>query len=610
MFKTHSCGELRKEHIGQQVTLAGWLHRRRDHGGLVFIDLRDSRGLVQVVFDPDEAPQAHELAGGVRNEFVLYVQGEVAARLPGTENRQLSTGEIEVRARQVEVLNPARTPPFPISEDTEVEELLRLRYRYLDLRRERMQRNLWLRHRVIAFMRRFLSERGFIEIETPILTNSTPEGARDYLVPSRLQPGTFYALPQSPQQYKQLLMVAGFERYFQIARCLRDEDLRADRQPEFTQLDLEMSYATEDDILSLFEELFTRLAQEVRPDLKLVTPFPRLTYEESMRRFGTDKPDLRYGMEFFEVSDLAASSEFTVFRNAVGSGGAVEAICVPGSAAFSRKEIDSLTTFVQGYGAKGLISVALLGEGDVGSLTEEEVRSPVAKYLSLELVRGAAQRAGARRGDLLLLIAGEGGKRKLEPGSVHRVKPALDGLRREVAARLNLADPSVLHYAFITEFPLVDWDDEAERWTALHHLFTAPMEEDVHLFEADPARIRSRAYDLACNGFELSSGSVRIHQREMQEKVFRLLGISAEEARARFGHMLEAFEYGAPPHAGFAPGIDRIVAQLAGEQDIREVIAFPKTKSASDPMTGAPMPVTEEQLRVLGIRVVEEPNAK
>ncbi len=604
-MKSYYCGELRREQIGQEVTLAGWVHRRRDHGGLIFIDLRDSRGLVQVVFHPEEVPQAHELAQGVRNEFVLRLRGEVVARQPGTENPKLPTGEIEVRVRELEVLNQARTPPFPINEDTEVEELLRLRYRYLDLRRERMQRNLWIRHRVTAHIRRFFSERNFIEIETPILTNSTPEGARDYLVPSRVFPGKFYALPQSPQQYKQLLMVAGFERYFQIAHCARDEDVRADRQPEFTQLDLEMSFASEEQILALFEELFTTLAQEVRPDLKLVTPFPRITYEESMRRFGTDKPDLRYGMELFDVSDLVASSEFAVFRNAVGSGGAVEGVCVPGGAEFSRREIDSLTTFVQGYGAKGLVSIALLG--DVGSLTEERVRSPVAKYLSLEMVRGAAQRAGAQRGDLLLLIAGEGGKRRLEPGSAQRVKPALDGLRRAVASRLKLADPDVLHYLFITEFPLVEWDDEERRWDAQHHLFVAPMEEDLHLFETDPARIRSRAYDAVCNGEELGSGSVRIHQREQQAQVIQLLGISAEAAQARYGHMLEAFEFGAPPHAGFAPGLDRVVAQLAGEDDIREVIAFPKTKSAGDPMTGAPFPVTPEQLEVLGIRLAEEP---
>ncbi len=606
MLKNVFCGELRKEHIGQEVTLAGWVHRRRDHGRLIFIDLRDSRGLVQVIFNPKQASQAHEVVRDVRNEYVLRVWGEVAARQPGTENENLPTGDIEVRAREVEVLNPSLTPPFPISEDTDVEELLRLRYRYLDLRRERLQRNLWFRGRVMAFIRSFLADRGFIEVETPNLTNSTPEGARDYLVPSRTYPGRFYALPQSPQQYKQLLMVAGYERYFQIARCARDEDLRADRQPEFTQLDLEMSFVTQEDILDLFEDLFSALAKEVRPDLKVVSPFPRLTYAESMRRYGTDKPDLRYGMELFDAGDLVASSEFSGFRNAIGSGGAVEGICVPGGAEFSRKDIDSLTSFVQGFGVKGLISAALLGDGDIDSLTEEDVRSPMAKYLPLETVRGAAQRAGAKRGDLLVLIAGEGGKPKMEPGSVHRVKPALDGLRREVAARLKLADPGVLHYAYITEFPLVEWDDEAQRWDSLHHLFTSPMEEDVHLFDTDPANIRSLAYDLVCNGVELSSGSVRIHRREMQERVFRLLSIGEEEAKARFGHMLEAFEYGAPPHAGFAPGLDRIIAQLAGETDIREVIAFPKTKTASDPMTGAPSTVKDEQLEVLGIRVAAE----
>jgi aspartyl-tRNA synthetase len=607
MLKSHACGELRKEHAGRDATLAGWVHRRRDHGGLVFIDLRDSSGLVQVVFHPEEAPEAYERARELRNEYVLQVRGEVAARRPGTENPNLPTGDVELRVRELEVLNPARTPPFPVNEETEVEELLRLRYRYVDLRRERMQRNLRLRHRVVSHIRRFLSERGFVEIETPVLTNSTPEGARDFLVPSRLHPGSFYALPQSPQQYKQLLMVAGFERYFQIARCQRDEDLRADRQPDFTQLDLEMSFVEEEDVMSLTEELLTGLAREVRPDMKLITPFPRLTFDECMRRFGTDKPDLRYGMELFNVTDLAAQSEFAVFRSAAGSGGAVEGLCVSGGAEFSRKEIDGLTTFVQGYGAKGLVSIALLGEP--ASIAEDEVRSPVAKYLSLELVRGAAQRAGARRGDLLLLVAGEGGKPKLEPGSVQRVKPALDGLRRELAARLKLADRMTLHYAFITEFPLAEWSEEESRWEPPHHVFTAPMEEDMGFFDSDPGRVRSRHYDVIGNGEEIGSGSVRIHQPELQRRVFALMGIGEEEARARYGHMLEAFEFGTPPHAGFAPGIDRIVAQLAGESDIREVIAFPKTKSGTEPMTGAPFPVPEEQLRELGIQVIARPEA-
>jgi aspartyl-tRNA synthetase len=510
--------------------------------------------------------------------------------------------------KEAEVLNEAKTPPFPINEQTDVEELLRMRYRYLDLRREKMARNMWVRHRTVAFIRRFFNERQFIEVETPILTNSTPEGSRDYLVPSRMHPGKFYALPQAPQQYKQLLMVAGYERYFQIAHCARDEDVRADRQPEFTQLDFEMSFVEEEDILSMMEDMFTGLTRAVRPDLRVITPFPRMTYHESMRRFGSDKPDLRYGMELFDVTDLAADSEFAVFRNAAGSGGAVEGICVDGGSDLSRKDIDTLTTFVQGYGAKGLVSIALLGEGALDSLAIEDVRSPVAKYLSLELVRGAAERSGARRGDLLLIVAGEGGLGMTEAGSAHRVKPALDGLRREIAARRKLADPGVMHYAFITEFPLVEWNDDENRWDAQHHLFVAPYEEDLPLFESDPARIRSRAYDTVCNGFELGSGSIRIHQRDVQERVFRLLGISEENVKLRFGHMLEAFEYGVPPHGGFAPGIDRTVALLAGEDDIREVMAFPKTKSATEPMTGSPMPASPEHLKLLGITVEARPD--
>jgi aspartyl-tRNA synthetase len=595
MLKTHSCGDLRKEHAGQEVTVAGWVHRRRDHGGLIFFDLRDSRGLVQVVFHPEDASEAHKVARDVRPEFVIAVTGEVSARKVGTENPDLPTGEIEVVASSVEVMNEAKTPPFPINEDTEVEELVRLKYRYLDLRRERMQRNLRIRDKTTAFIRNFLRERDFMEVETPILTNSTPEGARDYLIPARLNPGRFYALPQSPQQYKQILMVAGVERYFQIARCARDEDLRADRQPDFTQLDVEMAFATEEDVLTLFEALFTGLVDEVRPDLKYVSPFPRITYEESMQRFGTDKPDLRFGLELYNIDDLAGASEFGVFRSAIETGGTVEGICAPNGTEFARKEIDSLTTFVQGLGAKGLVSIGLLGEP--GSLTDDDIRSPVAKYLSLELVEGAAQRANANKGDLLLLVAGEGGKGKTEPGSSNRVKPALDGLRREIASRLELADKDMLHFAFITEFPLVEWDEDAERWDALHHLFTAPMVEDMKYFESDPAKIRSRAYDTVCNGTELGSGSVRIHQRGIQERVLGLLGVSDEQAALRFGHM------------GFAPGIDRTVAMLAQEEDIREIIAFPKTKNGSEPMTGAPSVVDQEQLDVLGIKLVEQPEA-
>jgi aspartyl-tRNA synthetase len=596
MLKSHACGELRPRHIGQEVTLAGWVHRRRDHGGLIFVDLRDHDGLVQVVFHPQEGPEAFAVADAVRAEYVLQVRGTVARRPPGTENPALPTGEVEVRAHQAAVLNPSRTPPFYVNEDTEVEELLRLRYRYLDLRRQRMHRNIVLRARVTKFIRDFLTARGFTEIETPILTAPTPEGARDYLVPSRIYPGRFYALPQSPQQLKQLLMVAGFERYFQIARCFRDEDVRADRQPEFTQLDLEWSFVEEGDILSLMEELHTCLVESLRPDVRLPRPFPRLTYEESMRRFGTDKPDLRFGLELHDFSDLLQESQFAVFRQALAEGGQVRGLCVPGGAAFSRRDLDGLTQLAQHLGARGLVSVALLGEGGLDDLTPEDVRSPVGRYLALEEVRGMAARAGARRGDLLLLVAGT-------PRVVNRT---LDGLRRHLGQRLGLADPKVLHFAFVVDFPLLEWDEEDQRWYAVHHPFTSPREEDIPLLESDPGRVRARSYDLVCNGWELGGGSIRIHRRELQERMFRVLGIGPEEARARFGHMLEAFEYGAPPHGGVAIGLDRLVALLADEDDIREVIAFPKTKSATDPLTGAPAPVTAEQLQELHIWVTEQ----
>ncbi|HWO73999.1 MAG TPA: aspartate--tRNA ligase [Dehalococcoidia bacterium] len=604
MLKSHYCGELRAEHAGEDVSLAGWVHRRRDHGGLIFLDLRDSSGIVQVVVNPRHAPAAHAAASELRNEYVVRIRGEVARRRPGTENASMATGAIEVIASEIELLNAARTPPFYINEETPVEELLRLRYRYLDLRRERMHSNLVMRHRVVQFIRRFLTERGFLEVETPILANPTPEGARDYLVPSRINPGTFYALPQSPQQFKQLLMVAGVERYFQIARCFRDEDLRADRQPEFTQLDLEMSFVTQEDVLSLTEELYTRLAREVRPDLKLVTPFPRLTYEECMRRFGTDKPDLRYGMELSDFTDLVRGTEFGVFRAAVDSGGSVEGLCVPGGASFSRHEIDELTETVKTMGARGLVSIAF--DAEPRAATEEQVRSPVLKFLGLDLARAIGLHAGAKAGDLVLIVAGQGGLGAKEAGSAARVKPALDLLRRTVAAKLGLADRNTLAFLFVVDFPLVEWNEEEERWEPSHHLFTSVKAEDLPLLETDPGKARSNAYDIVCNGQEIGSGSIRIHDRSEQERIFRLLRISDEAAQERFGHMLEAFEYGAPPHGGIAPGIDRTVALLVQESDIREVIAFPKTKSASDPMTGAPLPADPAQLQLLRIKVEPE----
>jgi len=595
-LKSHSCGELRAEHEGQEVTLAGWVHRRRDHGSLIFIDLRDHDGIVQVVFNPKEAEEAHTVASEVRNEYVIQVRGQVARRPSGTENRNMATGEIEVHAQSATLLSPSKTPPFYINEETEVDDLLRLHYRYLDLRRERMHRNIVFRHKVVQFIRNFLSERGFVEVETPILIKSTPEGARDYLVPSRVNPGRFYALPQSPQQLKQLLMVAGFERYFQIAHCFRDEDLRADRQPEFTQLDIEMSFIDEEDMLKLMEDLHTAMVETLRPDLRLNKPFPRLAYAEAMRRFGSDKPDLRYGMELVDVSDLLAESEFGVFRETLAAGGVVRGICVPGGSVFSRRQIDELTEFVKTVGGKGLVSIGLTGEGPVEELTADDFHSPVHRYLRLEEVRAIAARAGASRGDLIIIVADQEA----------RASQVLDGMRREMARRLNLIDEGFLAFCFITDFPLVEWNEAEERWDAVHHPFTSPKEEDLPLMDSDPGRVRARAYDLVCNGWEIAGGSIRIHRRDVQEKMFSLLRIAPEEAQERFGHMLEAFEYGAPPHGGIATGLDRTVMLLAGERDIREVIAFPKTKTASDPLFGAPSTVSEAQLKELHIALRPE----
>ena len=592
MLKSRNCGELSPADAGQTVVLAGWVHTRRDQGGIVFIDLRDASGIVQVKFDRSTESAAHAVASEARSEYVLQVTGTIVLREPRWVNPKLLTGELEVAATAAQVLNPSRTPPFYINEDTAaVSEQLRLKYRYLDLRRRRMRDNLVIRHKVVKFIRDFMTDRDFIEIETPILLKSTPEGARDYLVPSRLHPGHFYALPQSPQQLKQLLMVAGLERYFQIARCFRDEDLRGDRQPEFTQLDLEVSFVEEEDIFELIGTMMTGMVQKLAPQFTVPAPFPRMTYAESMRRFGTDKPDLRYGLELFDATDLLANSRFGVFSGAIESGGQVRGLVAPRGATFTRRQADEFIDLVKTRGAKGMVTIALQGEGHLDDLTMDDVRSPAARYLTLEEIKALAERSGAARGDMIMLVGDR-------PATVNA---GLDLVRRTLAGQQHLADASVLAFLFITEFPMFEWSEVEGRWQASHHLFTAPMSEDLALLDSEPGAARSRAYDLVCNGWELASGSIRIHDHQMQRKIFDLLGISPADQEERFGHMLEAFQYGAPPHGGIAPGIDRIVALLVGETDIREVIAFPKTKSAADPMTGAPSLVDEKQLHDLHI---------
>ena len=592
MLKSHNCGELTKNYAGQEVTIAGWVHRRRDHGGKVFIDLRDREGVVQVVFNPQVSQEAYQVVGSLRSEYVIQVTGDVSPRPKGTENRKLATGDIEVIAKEAIILNPSKAPPFYINEDEEVEESLYLKNRYLYLRRPRMKDNILLRHRAIKFIRDFLDTKGFVEIETPILIKSTPEGARDYLVPSRIHPGKFYALPQSPQQLKQILMIAGFDKYFQIARCFRDEDLRADRQPEHTQLDIEMSFIEVKDILQLMEELFTSLVERVKPDMRVLKPFPHLSYKEAMEKYGTDKPDIRFGLELKDISDVAANTEFQVFRSALDNKGKVKGICVPGCGHYTRHQLDELIDLAKSYGAQGLVTMAFTGE----TITLDEVKSAATKYLIPSQLEEITDRFEVKPGDLLLIVA----------DTLEVVNKILDELRREMASRLNLADAKLLAFAFVVDFPFLEWNEDEGRWEPMHHAFTAPREEDLPLIDTEPAKVYGQHYDVVCNGCELGSGSIRINNRQLQERIFNLLGYSKEETEDRFGGFLEALEYGAPPHGGIAIGLDRLVMLLAGERNIREVIAFPKNQSAVDMMLDSPSYVDKHQLDELNLKLKHE----
>jgi len=578
------CGELRLKDEGKEVVLMGWVNKRRDHGGLIFIDLRDRSGIIQVVLSPDVNEEAFHLGEKVRSEYVLAARGKVSRRPAGTENENLATGEIEVYAEELEILNPSKVPPFYPEDELDIDEALRLKYRYIDLRRPSMYRSLLMRHTAIYAVRRFLNERGFLEIETPILTKSTPEGARDYLVPSRIHRGSFYALPQSPQLFKQILMVAGMEKYYQIARCFRDEDLRADRQPEFTQLDLEMSFIEEEDILNLTEEMLAFVFREVLGfDISL--PFPRLSYEDALSRFGSDKPDLRFGLELKDVSNIVASSSFKVFKDALLKGGEVRGLNAKGLGYYSRKELDDLTKEAIDFGAKGLAWFQVTKEG--------ELKSPIAKFFAAGELNDLKTALDAEPDDLLLLVADD----KMVAREV------LGRLRLLLAQRLGLMDTSVFRFCWVTDWPLFEYDEEEKRYVALHHPFTSPKEEDIELMDIDPLKVKARAYDVVLNGVEIGGGSIRIHRRELEEKMFKLLNMGKEESEEKFGFLLEAFDYGAPPHGGIALGLDRLLMLMLGLDTIRDVIAFPKTQSAFDPLMNAPSPVTVEQLKELGLKL-------
>ena len=589
LHRSHRCTEVTKEMIGSEVTLMGWVQKSRNKGGIVFVDLRDRSGIMQLIFETgcengiDE--EGFEKAGKLRSEFVIAVTGIVEAR-SGAVNPNLKTGEIEVRAKSLRVLSESETPPFPIEEDSKTREELRLKYRYLDLRRPDMQRNLMMRSQVTTLVRAFMAKEGFLEIETPTLCKSTPEGARDYLVPSRVHPGCFYALPQSPQLYKQLLMCSGYDRYIQIARCYRDEDLRADRQPEFTQIDMELSFVDVDDVIDVNERLLAYLFKEVL-DVDVQLPIQRMTWTEAMNRFGSDKPDLRFGMELTDISEVVKDTEFAVFKNALEAGGTVRGINAKGQGGMPRKKIDKLVEFVKGYGAKGLAYVAIQEDGTV--------KSSFAKFMTEEQMQALIQAMDGQNGDLLLIAAD---KTKL-------VWDVLGALRLEMANQMGLLDKNEFRFVWITEFPLLEWSDEENRFTAMHHPFTMPMEEDLQYIDSDPGRVRAKAYDIVLNGNEIGGGSVRIHQNDIQEKMFEALGFTKERAHEQFGFLLDAFKYGVPPHAGLAYGLDRLVMLMAKQDSIRDVIAFPKVKDASCLMTEAPERVEEKQLQELGIEVAE-----